>query len=82
MNTIIIWDELDAELLFLVFDSDLRKFDNIYINAQDDQPLQDELCALIYTNEGKFKPVRYSLFPYDQFKGAGQTFIIRAGFLP
>lgn len=85
MNTIFIWDELDAGIKFFSLDGDLSKFDRIYINGvaanSRVRSLQNQLTKLVYDGNGNVRVRKLDEFPVDQFYGKDQTKIIVAGFL-
>lgn len=91
MKTVLIFDQLDANLKFFVLEGDQTRFNNVYINQCFEEPkkaqkqrekLQDELLNLLYEKEGgEFKfPVTAS-FPTEVAREEGVVVIV-AGFLP
>jgi hypothetical protein len=81
-QTVIIWDEVSAELVFFVLDGDYTKFNGVYINQVDvDEKLLDELNELMYVQEtGEHKHEKLSAFPVDAVRNG--AVVIVAGFLP
>jgi hypothetical protein len=80
VKTIVIWDELEANLEFFVVDGDVSHLDGVYINHAGAKPeLIDELSDLVYDQEGNPLVEFLVEFPTDiknNFK------VITAGFLP
>lgn len=81
-QTVIIWDELNADLVFFVVDGDYTKLNKVYINTADgDEKLMDELNELIYVQEsGKFANEELNEFPVNAVLNGAK--VIVAGFLP
>lgn len=82
-KTVIIWDELNADLFFFVIDGDQTKFNEVYINAvTDEEELLDELNTLIYKddNSGQFAHEPLDFFPVEAVRDGAA--VIVAGFLP
>lgn len=82
MQTIIIWDTIGmSPIQFFVLDGDYRQLSNIYINAGDNQVLEDKLYDLIYDGDGLYVQTPLKNFPSDVFNQTN-TVVIVAGFLP
>lgn len=55
MKTVAIFDQTDEEIKFILFEGDKSRFNEVYVNAYDDQKaLRDELASLLFTVEGEF----------------------------
>lgn len=80
MKTVVIWDDCEANLKFVVVDGDKRHLDGIYINSNDDEKLQDEVNLLFCDEKGNQLRKLVDEFPYEEVKNG--AFVIRAGFLP
>lgn len=81
MKTVIIWDELTAEIVFFVVDEDASKFNKVYLNSSSgSQKLQKELTKLIYGKEGKYNLPKLEDFPTKEVLDGAK--VIVAGFLP
>jgi hypothetical protein len=80
MKTVVIFDELEGDLQFFVFDGDIKHLDRVYINSDHDQKLIDELMDLIYEDDGDRKVEFLSEFPIEEVKNGAQ--VITAGFCP
>ena len=91
MKTVIIYDQLDAELNFVVIDKDVTHLNGVYINscALDDEDedefeaKQDELSALFYEENGKNTELCNQLtteFPVQAVRDGAA--VIVCGFLP
>ena len=92
-KTVIIWDELQADVIFFLVDGDHSHLNRVYINTYYDdaeagviskqafEARIDELNTLIYDQEkGTYLHEELSEFPTDAvLKGAR---VIVAGFLP
>lgn len=84
-KTVIIYDQLmENPISFIVMDGDLRRFDKVYINQYSEDAgknkLQDELCVLLYGEDGEsvFKAVHK--FPVKEVVAGAH--VIVAGFIP
>ena len=87
MKTIVIWDDLEANLIFFVLDGDYRKFDNIYINRvadnDDEEMLQSDLVTLVYDETGSIQLDTMNEFPTWLLENfPGEYCVITAGVLP
>lgn len=81
MKTVIIWDNLEANLKFIVVDGDKSHLDRVYINqAYVDAQLQDELSVVIY-NQDTYEPIVDFLDVFPVLFGL-EVKVIVAGFLP
>ena len=81
MKTVIIFDQLDAEILFFVLDGDHTDLDGAYINSTGTPDNEaDELHKRLYNKNGSFKVVSTKTFPVQAVKDG--AFVIVAGFLP
>lgn len=91
MKTVVIWDCLEAELKFFVADGDLSRFDGVYVNGSPPwgasaarvksyKDLTDELCAIVYDDEGSYIVDMQPRFPIDSVQDGAM--VITAGFLP
>jgi len=91
-KTVIIWDELNADVVFFLVDGDHSHLNRVYINTYYDdaeaatiskqafEARMDELNKLIYQEDGTYNHAELSEFPTDAvLKGAR---VIVAGFLP
>lgn len=80
MKTLVIWDEVQAELQYFISNEDLSRFNGVYINMDGDEALANELAELIYDAENNPKvdfmdfPIIVNTIEFDQ--------IIYCGFLP
>jgi hypothetical protein len=83
-QTVIIWDELNADLEYFVLDGDYTHLDRVYINQvtdEDSEKKADELNELLYNQEdGTFLHKSTQDFPYDAVLNGAK--VIVAGFLP
>lgn len=90
MQTVIIYDQCDANIKFLLVDGDYTRFNGVYINSiisenkkeqKAAEKLQDELNKLVYDNKtGRIKLPEVSSFPSAAVKDGAA--VIVAGFLP
>ena len=82
VKTVMIYDQLDASIKFLVLDGDYKHLDGIYINASDqDEKLQDELSNLLYDPQnGQDRVTLLTEFPTQAVRDGAEVII--AGFLP
>jgi hypothetical protein len=81
MKTVVIWDQLDADLKFFVVDGDLGRFDKKYVNSPDiSDEEQSELSSLVYGEDGAIKVELRSNFPTEEILQGAR--VIVAGFLP
>lgn len=82
MNTIIIFDQCEANILFFNVDSDVTRLDGAYINSTcTNDSLADDLHDLLYDRKGKMRLEKLTQFPADKYV-PGQTKVIVCGFLP
>lgn len=95
MKTVIIYDQLEANLTFIVLDGDYRHLDKVYINQcfeeskaeqKAREKLQDELNDLIYPADGEETQFGYTkvelLEEFPTQAVLDGAFVIVAGFLP
>lgn len=88
MKTIVIWDNLEAQLKFFVLDGDYRLLDGLYINTySEDEAKQrklDWLYLLVFNPDGTFRVTMLDSFPIEAVLNAPDmdTAVITAGFLP
>lgn len=82
VKTVMIYDQLDAALKFLVLDGDYKHLDGIYINASNqDEKLQDELSNLLYDpKDGQDRVTLLTEFPMQAVRDGAD--VIVTGFLP
>jgi len=81
MKTVVIWDQLDADLKFFVVNGDLSWFNRKYLNSfdlSDDE--QSELNSLVYEEDGTIRVKFRSDFPTEEVVQGAR--VIVAGFLP
>jgi hypothetical protein len=78
MKTLIIWDEMDGEIEFVLLDGDYSHLNRVYCNAGKDEEKEEELYNLMYNEEGVFRHKVYAGFPPLE----KDTKIIVAGFVP
>lgn len=91
MKTILIYDELDANLKFFVLDGDYSHLNKVYMNSvledatakaqKAHDKLQTQLEKLMYGKGGSLILPYTSEFPLDAIR-ALDTIVIVAGFLP
>ena len=56
MKTLIIYQELEETIKFLVVEGDYSRFNGIYINMMDnDNEYVDEFCDFFYKDNGEYK---------------------------
>lgn len=85
MRTVIIYDQCDTAIKFIVVAGDATRFDGMYVNSVgNDEALQDEFCNMLY-DELSGEPTvllqnARDKFPVDEVR-AGAAVIV-AGFLP
>ena len=84
-KTVIIYDQLmESPVSFIVMKGDLRKFNGIYVNqytgkrVQDE--LQNELCGLLYDEDGEATFKAVLKFPSHEVVAGAH--VIVAGFIP
>ena len=91
MKTVIIFDELQAELQFFVLEGDFRHLNGTYINscgpegttkkqANEMEKKQAKLSSLIYKEDGTFNADPLKDFPTAAVRDGAE--VIVAGFLP
>lgn len=90
MKTVLIYDQLDADLKFFVLDGDYTKFKGVYINQcstgnkreqKAAEKKQDELTNLLYDqNTGELLLPFLGEFPTEEVRNGAA--VIVAGFLP
>ena len=90
MQTVLIYDQLDAELKFFVLDGDYSHLNGVYINQMVEgtkakqkaaDAKQDELTNLMYVKEtGELKHQFLTTFPTAAVLDG--AIVIVAGFLP
>jgi len=52
MKTLFLFLEFPEEIFFFELEGDYSKFDGVFIgSAEDDETLQEQLCALVYNEE-------------------------------
>lgn len=78
-RTIMIFDQLDAELVFFVLEGDYTHLNKVYINSEGTEA-EDELSRLMFLDDGGFRFTPCGEFPYSSFV-PGETAVIVAGFL-
>jgi len=62
-RTAMIWNDYITEVKFFLFEEDVSRFNGVYINLCIDEELNDDLCELMYDEEGiKHKPVTVDKF--------------------
>jgi hypothetical protein len=90
MKTILIYDELDANLKFFVLDGDYSHLNKVYMNSviegtakaqKAHDKLQRELEKLLYGKGGQIILPSTPEFPVDVLKRE-DSIVIVAGFLP
>jgi hypothetical protein len=91
-KTVIIWDELNADVVFFLVEGDHSHLNRVYINTYYDDVVagtiskqafearMDELNSLIYEEDGKYRQVELTEFPLDAVLTGAR--VIVAGFLP
>lgn len=81
MKTVVIWDGWDADIQFFVYDGDLRRFNNKYVNGNTTEEEDTEISNLMYHPETGKKLIETTKeFPIDAVKEG--AFVIVTGFLP
>ncbi len=82
MDTVVIWDELDANIQFFVVPGrDLRYLNGKYVNSVESSDEEcDVINDIVYTDEGVKKVQMTKVFPVDAVKDG--AFVIVMGFLP
>lgn len=81
MKTVMIYDQMSAdEVQFIVLVGDYSHLDRVYINGDFNNALAEELCNLLYADDGSplFTPL--DEFPVDVVKNGGK--VIVAGLIP
>lgn len=78
-KTVIIWDEVQAQIQFVVIDRDVSHLNGVYINGDDDEKSQ-ELSDLLCLGDGECPIDFLDNFPVDAVKDGAK--VIVAGFLP
>jgi hypothetical protein len=90
-KTVIIWDEVMADVVFFLVDGDHSHLNRVYINTYYDdentaiskqafEARMDELNNLIYQEDGTYNHAELSEFPTDAVLAGAR--VIVAGFLP
>ncbi len=93
MKTIVIYDQLEADVQFIVLNGDYSHLNGVYINSIKEgatkkeqkahEKLQDELTNLIYEEDGgDLKVTLLEEFPIEYIHNDPDTIVIKAGFLP
>ena len=81
MKTVLIFDQCGEQpLQFFVVEGDYQHLDSVYINATDDEALEDELNSLLYDEAGKLKLKPIKGFPYKAVKSGAKVIVV--GFAP
>jgi len=82
MQTVVIWDSVDAEIKFFVVDRDLTHLNGKYVNSVDNTEAEDkEISMLVYNEEtGKQMIKMLSTFPVEAVRAGAE--VIVCGFLP
>lgn len=87
MKTIVIWNQIDAELKYFVIEGDYSDLDDVYINALTcNDEKQDRLTELVYGEEGELKVTMEKQFPrkviFDCIREQEVFHIIQCGIIP
>jgi hypothetical protein len=82
MKTVIIWDQLEAGIDFVIIEGDYRHLDRMYINHPDHPEEKiDELSKLMYDQTTwRLRNVHLKEFPTEIVKSGSA--VIVCGFLP
>lgn len=81
MQTVVIWDEADGNIKFVVLDGDYSRFDRVYINSVEaPEDLSSALCDMFYDEAGNTKIELSTTFPADAVRAGAM--VIVAEFLP
>lgn len=81
MRTIVIWDDCGiGPIKFFYLMGDYRHLDRVYLNAQENQALQDELSSIVYVENTREEKVDMTeTFPLPLLP---DDVVIVAGVLP
>lgn len=81
-KTVVIWDELDADLKFFVAKKDLSHLNGMYLNSMDTPEKEaDEINNLVYNDkDGSMKVELLVRFPIEAVREGAS--VITMGFLP
>lgn len=81
MKTVVIWDELSADIRFFIHDNDLTHLNGKYVNDTNCPKLQGEqICDLVYDEYGNYKVNLLPNFPADEVRAGAKVVVM--GFLP
>jgi hypothetical protein len=51
MKTLVIYNDIETPIKFLVVDGDLSKFNGVTVNAMNGNGFEDEFCEWMFNNE-------------------------------
>ena len=82
MQTVVIWDSVDADVLFFVVDRDISHLDKKYVNSVDvSEEDEREISNLMYDEKTGDKIIAtQTTFPVDAVLAGAK--VIVCGFLP
>ena len=83
MRSAVIWNEFSEGLRFFVIDTDMTKYQDVFINScEENEVLQQALSSIMYHEDTGESRVQFCDLTTFQHAVRGGATIVHCGFLP